>query len=43
MANKTIYEKKGGIAYLTINNPEKANVMDDDVIEEMGQEYRDFW
>ena len=40
---KTIYEKKDGIAYLTINNPEKANVMDDDVIGEMGEEYRDFW
>ena len=43
MVKKTIYEKKDGIAYLTINNPEKANVMDDVVIEEMGEEYRDFW
>ena len=40
---KTIYEKKNGIAYLTINNPEKANVMDDQVIEVMGEEYKDFW
>ncbi len=42
-AKKTTYEKKNGIAYLTINNPEKANVMDDQVIEEMGEEYKDFW
>lgn len=43
MAKKTIYEKKGAIAYLTVNNPEKANVMDSQVIEEMGEAYKDYW
>ena len=40
---KTIYEKKDHIAYLTINNPTKANVMDNQVIEELGEGYKDFW
>lgn len=40
---KTIYEKKGHIAYLTINNPEKANVLDQVVIEEMGVSWKDYW
>ncbi|MQG02244.1 MAG: enoyl-CoA hydratase/isomerase family protein [SAR202 cluster bacterium] len=43
MPKKTIYEKRDGIAYLTVNNPEKANVMDSQVMEEMAEEYRDFW
>ena len=43
MPKKTIYEKKGPIAYLTINNPTKANVMDSQVVEEMGESYRDYW
>ncbi len=42
-ARKTIYEKKGHIAYLTINYPEKANIMSNQVIQEMGDAYRDFW
>jgi enoyl-CoA hydratase/carnithine racemase len=42
-SKKTIYEKKGPIAYLTINNPTKANVMDDQVIEELGEAYQDYW
>ncbi len=40
---KTIYEKKDHIAYLTINNPTKANVMDNQVIDELGEGYKDFW
>ncbi len=43
MPRKTIFEKKEAIAYLTIDNPEKANVMDSQVMEEMGEAYRDFW
>jgi enoyl-CoA hydratase/carnithine racemase len=43
MPKKTIYEKKESIAYLTVNNPEKANVMDSQVMEEMGEAYKDFW
>ena len=43
VGKKTIYEKRGPIAYLTINWPEKANVMDDVVIEEMGKAYKNFW
>ena len=42
-SKKTIYEKKGPIAYLTINNPTKANVMDDQVIDELGEAYQDYW
>jgi enoyl-CoA hydratase/carnithine racemase len=36
-APKTIYEKKNHIAYLTINYPEKANILSKQVIEEMGE------
>jgi len=43
MPKKTIYEKKGKIAYLTVNNPEKANVMDSQIVEEMAESYRDYW
>ncbi len=42
-AKKTIYDKKGHIAYLTINYPEKANIMSNQVIQEMGEAYKDFW
>lgn len=38
-----IYEKKGPIAYITINNPEKANIMDRATSKEMAEVWKEVW
>ena len=38
-----IYEKKGPIAYITINNPEKANIMDRPTSKEMAEVWKEVW
>jgi enoyl-CoA hydratase/carnithine racemase len=43
MKFKTIeYEKKGAIAYVTLNRPDKLNAMDQTMHEELGQAWQDF-
>ncbi len=38
-----IYEKKGHIAYITIDNPQKANVLDKSTSDEIAQAWKDVW
>ena len=38
-----LYEKKGHIAYITINNSAKANILDRATSDEMAQAWKDVW
>ena len=38
-----IYEKKGHIAYVTINNPEKANVLNETIMTELTDAWKEVW
>jgi enoyl-CoA hydratase/carnithine racemase len=38
-----IYEKKGAIAYITINNPEKANILDRPTSDELAEAWKEVW
>ncbi len=38
-----LYEKKGPVAYITINNPDKANVMDRQTITEISEAWKEVW
>ncbi len=38
-----LYEKKGSIAYITINNPDKANIMDRQTIAEISEAWKEVW
>ena len=37
-----IYEKKGKIAYITINRPEAFNSLDPETLQELGRSFEDF-
>ncbi|KAA1306485.1 MAG: enoyl-CoA hydratase, partial [SAR202 cluster bacterium] len=37
------FEKKNHIAYITINNPDKANIMDRDTNNELDAAWREIW
>ena len=38
-----LYEKKDRIAYITLNNPQKANILDRETSDELAQAWRDIW
>ena len=38
-----LYEKKNRIAYITINNPEKANILDRQTSDEISEVWKDVW
>ncbi|PKB79234.1 MAG: hypothetical protein BZY88_14285 [SAR202 cluster bacterium Io17-Chloro-G9] len=38
-----LYEKKGNIAYITINNKEKANILDRATSDEIAEAWKDVW
>ena len=38
-----IYEKKGSIAYLTLNNPDKANILDRDTSDQLADAWKEVW
>ena len=40
--SKIIYEKKGRIAYITLNRPERRNAVDPDTTRELRQAFSDF-
>jgi enoyl-CoA hydratase/carnithine racemase len=37
------YEKKGAIAYVTIDNPQKANILDRQTSDEMAEVWKEVW
>jgi len=37
------YEKRDGVAYITLNNPEKANILDKRMSDEIGEAWIDMW
>ena len=37
------FEKKNHVAYITINNPEKANIMDRETNNELDAAWREIW
>lgn len=37
------YEKRDGVAYITLNNPEKANILDKATSDEISQAWIDMW
>lgn len=37
------YEKRNHIAYITLNSPEKANVLDQENVEQISQAWKDVW
>lgn len=37
-----VYEKKGGIAYLTLNRPEVHNALDAEVVVRLAEAWQDF-
>lgn len=38
-----LYEKKGSIAHITINNPEKANILDRDTSNQISEIWKEVW
>jgi len=38
-----LYERRNGVAYITINNPEKANTLDQTTVDELSQAWKDVW
>src|ERR1700722_7751502 len=37
------YEKRDGVAYITLNNPEKANIFDKETSDEISEAWIDMW
>ena len=37
------YEKRDGVAYITLNNPEKANILDKETSDEISEAWIDMW
>jgi enoyl-CoA hydratase/carnithine racemase len=37
------YEKRDGVAYITLNNPEKANIFDKETSDQISDAWIDFW
>src|SRR5260370_5510822 len=37
------YEKRDGVAYISLNNPEKANILDKATSDEISQAWIDLW
>ncbi len=37
------YEKRDSVAYITLNNPEKANILDKPTSDEIGGAWADVW
>lgn len=37
------YEKRNGVAYITLNNPEKANILDKPTSDEIAEAWADLW
>jgi enoyl-CoA hydratase/carnithine racemase len=40
---KVVYEKRQKIAYITINNPEKANILDRETSHEISEVWKEVW
>jgi enoyl-CoA hydratase/carnithine racemase len=40
---KVLYEKRANIAYVTLNNPEKANILDRETSDEISQVWKGVW
>lgn len=40
---KILYEKRQKIAYITINNPEKANILDRETSHEISEVWKEVW
>ncbi len=40
---KVLYEKRQNIAYLTLNNPEKANILDRETSDAISQAWKEVW
>ena len=40
---RILYEKKNHIGYVTIKNPEKANILDRQTSDEISQVWKDIW
>lgn len=40
---KVLYEKRDKIAYVTLNNPEKANILDRETSDEISQVWKEVW
>ena len=38
-----LYEKRNRIAFITLNNPEKANVLNDQVMVELRDAWKEVW
>ncbi len=38
-----IYEKKDAIAYVTIDNPEKANILDRETSNQIAEAWKEIW
>ena len=38
-----IYEKRDGVAYITLNNPDKANILDHATSNDIGEAFIDLW
>ena len=38
-----IYEKKGHIAYITIDNPDKGNILDHQTSDEISEAWKNTW
>jgi enoyl-CoA hydratase/carnithine racemase len=40
---RVLYEKKGHVAHITLNNPEKANILDRPTAEELSEVWKETW
>ena len=40
---RVLYEKKGQVAYITLNNPEKANILDRPTADELSEVWKETW
>ena len=40
---KVLYEKRGRVAYVTINNVEKANILDRETSHEIAEAWKEVW
>ena len=40
---RVLYEKKGHVAYITLNNPEKANILDRPTADELSEVWKETW
>ena len=38
-----LFEKKNKIAYITLNNPEKANILDKETSDEISEAWKEVW